>query len=268
MNQNLLSSDVSKVATHQQESEPVAVLHQQTKAEEAELYGVRQAVSVGIITDDELGELLRKTLREGMAANLSEFEASELFALRVKSLGVGRKQYFRVVDDFIAAQDYVERLCKVRREFAKDLIEKGLSFDEACQLLDRVHEEKKTPESKLIETKKYLGEVWESVKLEVEQERQLKEQAKAIAEAEQFKQLERVERRRQRRAQREADRLEVERIKQAELNTAAAKAAKEQRKAEAKRRAAELEERHRQKEEAKRQAWLAAHPKLIYANQN
>jgi hypothetical protein len=230
---------------------------------EEELQPQTDGEEVGLpvgVTDEELAKLLDNILHEGMATNLSTAEAMNFFEVRAKSLGVQWEQYSRVIKNFIATRDYLIRMRNAGREFAKSIIEVDGSFDDACELLAKKFTKGIRPED-VNEAKEFLSQIWESVKLEVEQERQLQEEAKVIAEAEQFKKLERVERRRQRRAQREADRLEAERIKQAEQNTAAAKAAKEQKKADARRRAAELDQKHRQKEEAKRQAWLEAHPK-------
>src|SRR5690242_16488946 len=92
-------------------SEPVAVLHRQTDAEDAEI------PKLPGVTDDELGEILMKSLTEGQPANLSEAEAMESFAALAKSLGVDREQYLRVGKEYIAARHYAKAFYKSGCEF-------------------------------------------------------------------------------------------------------------------------------------------------------
>src|SRR5258708_10696167 len=107
MNQILPILEVSEFTTRPQESELFAVLHQQT-----------DELPLGA-TDEELAQLLWKTVREATAANVSEFKALKLFIARARSLGVPWEQSLRVVEDYTEAQDHVQKLCRARREFAK-----------------------------------------------------------------------------------------------------------------------------------------------------
>jgi hypothetical protein len=212
--------------------------------------------------DEELVEIFLKIFYEHEANGTSLGKAIEIGQNKWLELGAPSNQRMRVIEEVkkrVRERNAKDRWLKGLRNAlfsdAKRAIGLGMTLE---QMLETLGAEDLEPEQREVLRAGYRM-IWPVAEQEVNEELVRAAQAKVVAEAEQFKQLERVERHRQKRAEEEAKRLTAERAQQERLNSAEARAEKERRKAEARRHAEELDEKRRQKEEAKRQAWLAQH---------